>query len=97
MIYRFHPEAAAEHLETVSFYESRAVGLGEGYLAEFEALMIRVVQAPQAFRIERKPDIRRAHLGRFPFTVIYREVGSAVQVLAVMHKRRRPSYWTERL
>jgi toxin ParE1/3/4 len=97
VIYRFHPEAMAEHFDAVSFYRSRAAGLGEGYLAEFEALMVRVVQSPKAFRIQLKPDIRRAHLERFPFTVIYREAGSAVQVLAVMHKRRRPNYWVERL
>jgi plasmid stabilization system protein ParE len=95
--YGFHPEAEAEHYETVAFYESRQPGLGAGYLSEFEEVMGRVVELPQAFRIERKPNIRRAHLTRFPYTVIYREVEGAVQVLAVAHKRRRPSYWTGRL
>lgn len=96
MIYGFHPEAEAEHYEAIAFYEARRVGLGAGYLDEFEELMGRVIALPQAFRVERKPDIRRAHLDRFPYTVIYREVEGNVQVLAVAHKRRRPGYWAGR-
>ena len=96
MTYRFHPEAVAEHYEVIAFYESRLPGLGADYLAEFESLMLRVVQMPQAFRVEHQPGIRRVHLMRFPFTVIYREVEGAVQVLAVAHKRRRPHYWASR-
>ncbi|MDR3416225.1 MAG: type II toxin-antitoxin system RelE/ParE family toxin [Nevskia sp.] len=97
MIYRFHLEAEAEHYEAVAFYQSQRAGLGEGYLVEFEQVMACVVQAPQAFRVERKPDIRRAHLKRFPHTVIYRELEGAVQILAIAHKRRRPGYWSGRL
>lgn len=59
MNYRFHPEAVAEHLETTAFYRSKATGLGEDYLAEFEGLMVRVLHTPKGFRVEHKPDIRR--------------------------------------
>ena len=39
MTYEFHPEAEAEHLETVAFYETQRAGLGASYLAEFESIL----------------------------------------------------------
>ncbi|MGI8739750.1 MAG: type II toxin-antitoxin system RelE/ParE family toxin [Gammaproteobacteria bacterium] len=97
MNYRFHPAAEAEHLETIAFYESRRPGLGDRYLREFEQVMTHVAQASHRYRIERKPNIRRVSLVRFPLSVIFRNVGNSVQVLAVSHKRRRPGYWIDRL
>lgn len=97
MIYRFHPVAATEHYEIVEFYESCSTGLGRAYLLEFEQVMEQVVEAPHRYRIERSPNIRRASLPQFPYKVIYRELEGYVQVLAVSHQRRRPSYWAGRL
>lgn len=97
MIYRFHPAAQAEHLQTIQFYESRSKGLGGDYLFEFEALMRRVMEGPHRYRIERKPDIRRVSLVRFPHKVIYRQQGGVVQIMALAHKRQRPGYWSQRI
>lgn len=97
MTYRFHPLAEAEHYEAIQFYESRSAGLGRDYLSEFEQLMDNVVEAPHRCRIERKPDVRRATLRRFPYKVVYREFEAHIQILAVSHKRRRPGYWASRL
>ena len=97
MIYQFHPEAEAEHLETVAYYETRQAGLGASDLAEFESILDRICQAPNRYQIEREPDIRRIRLRRFPFTVLFRESEGTVQVLAVAHHHRRPSYWLSRI
>lgn len=97
MTYQFHPAAAAEHLDSIAFYESRLAGLGADYIAEFETTMRRVCAAPNSFRIDSPPDIRLAVMQRFPFNVLYRETGSSVQVLAVAHHRRRPGYWLGRV
>jgi len=35
-------------------------------------------------------------LRRFPFSVAYREVRETVQVVAVVHGRRKPGYWKGR-
>jgi plasmid stabilization system protein ParE len=90
--YFFLPAAEAEHLESVAFYETRRAGLGASYLASFETAMEHVVEAPRRYRIERNPDIRRIGLERFPFHVVFRETQNGVQVLAVAHNRRHPSY-----
>ena len=97
MSFQFHPEAEAEHLETVAYYETRRAGLGASYLAEFESGLEGVCEAPDRYPIEREPDIRRIRLKRFPFTVLFRESEGMVQVLAVAHHHRRPSYWLGRL
>lgn len=67
------------------------------YLLQFEAAMLKVMDAPERFRIEQKPDIRRALLMRFPYKIIYRLLEGQVQVLATAHKRRQPGYWLGRI
>jgi toxin ParE1/3/4 len=95
--YYFHPAAAAEHYENILFYENRRPGLGSAYLQDIERIMEHVMQDPLRYPVERKPNIRRVSLGRFPFTVIFRDLANSVQLLAIAHKRRRPGYWINRL
>jgi hypothetical protein len=54
---------------------------------------------PEQFpRFGRVHGVRCAHaVGRFPHLVIYMIVGEAVHVLAYMHPRQRPGYWTHRV
>jgi hypothetical protein len=33
---------------------------------------------------------------RFPFALIYRQLTGGIEILAVAHVRRRPSYWRDR-
>jgi len=94
--YYFHPAAEAEYLETIAYYESRKPGLGTMYLVEFEKIMVSVCESPYRCRIERKPDIRRRVMVRFPFTILYRVASGSVQILAVAHQKRRPVYWIGR-
>ncbi|MBT3722689.1 MAG: type II toxin-antitoxin system RelE/ParE family toxin [Gammaproteobacteria bacterium] len=97
MNYEFHPNAESEFLESVGFYESKVRGLGSAFIDEFETVADLVCESPKQRKIERDPDIRRAPLHRFPFSIIYREKPSIVQILAVAHDRRRPQYWLRRL
>ena len=97
MSYVFHPAAEADHLESVAYFESKRPGLGASYLAEFEEMMTHVCEVPHRYPIEKDTDIRRTGMDRFPYTVYFRETAGSVQVLAVAHHRRRPSYWLGRL
>lgn len=96
MKYQFHRAAVAEHLDNVTFYESRQRGLGADYLAEFESAMQRVCANPKMYQVECVPDIRKVVMPRFPFNVLFRELNGVIQVLSVAHHRRRPSYWINR-
>lgn len=39
MIVRFHPKALQEMMEAARYYENRAFGLGEDFLAAIESLL----------------------------------------------------------
>ena len=92
----FHPEAEAEHLETVVYYETRRAGLGALYLAAFEHALETVRISPKRYRIVHEPDIRRVTLARFPLSIIYRQTSERVEILAVAYHKRRPAYWIAR-
>ena len=96
-MYEFHPDAEAEFLESVGFYETRVNGLGQAFIDELESTIKLVCGAPQQNKIECEPDIRRVSLQRFPFSLIYRVKRPLIQILAVAHDRRRPQYWLDRL
>ena len=96
MNWRLHPDAAVEHEEQVAYYEERRVGLGARYHSATMLAITSACQTPFRFRIVRPPNIRKVSLRGFPYSVIYREVDSVVQVLGVAHHRREPGYWTRR-
>ncbi|PHS25278.1 MAG: hypothetical protein COA83_06215 [Methylophaga sp.] len=96
MNYSFHPAAEAEHLETIAYYESQRAGLGANYLAELERLMQDICQSPQRYPIKKEPGIRHKAMNQFPFAILYQENSEMVQILAVAHHRRRPTYWLGR-
>ena len=93
--YAFHPEAAAEFEEVSAFYELRMVGLGKSFAVEVERTVTHVREFPGAGSPSGM-SIRRALIPRFPYSLFYRIVGDAVQVIAVSHHRQRPGYWRHR-
>jgi hypothetical protein len=96
-MYSFHPAARVEHLEHVGYYEQIRPGLGMQYLGDFDETMSRVCEAPYRFRVERAPNIRILSFQKFPYSVIFREIIGAVELLSVPHNRQRPGYWAARL
>lgn len=96
MRYRLHPEAALEHAEQVAYYEAITPGLGKRYHAAFRAAVLQVCEAPDRYKMVQPPAIRRASLRGFPFSILFRVSEDVVQVLAIAHHRRRPSYWVNR-
>lgn len=60
-------------------------------MAELDVALDRIGEAPRTW----PPYIagtRRYLLRRFPFFVVFREVGDRVQIVAVAHARRQPGY-----
>lgn len=97
MNYFFSEAARVEHLEHVAYYESCQAGLGERYLLAFDAAMSVVCKAPDRFKVEFPPAIRKYHVPGFPYSILYRVVDSDIEVLVVAAHRRRPGYWLDRL
>ena len=92
----FLTAAEEEMLEASDYYEKEAVGLGRDFLAEVQHTVHAIVENPYAGRVVRQP-IRRRLLRGFPFGILYRVDAHEIVVLAVMHLRRRPGYWIDRV
>lgn|GEM_PF-993612 len=80
MSYFFHEAASAEQLEYAAYYESCQVGLGARYLSAFDEAMDKVCQYPDRYRVEFPPNIRKFCIPSFPYNILYRLVGSTVEV-----------------
>jgi len=93
----FHPDAEAEYLEAIAYYETRKPGLGAVFIAEVEHFLARVCDAPYRYPVQRQPDVRVIRLHRFPFKMLFREHNGTVEILAIAHDHRRPAYWLGRL
>jgi plasmid stabilization system protein ParE len=91
----FHPEARSEFHQSALYYESPQIGLGRRFVEAVRDAIARIRTQPLLFR-ETEPGIRRCRTLRFPYGVIYRLKGGAVEVLAVMHLSRKPGYWKHR-
>ena len=90
-------EAAKDEMrESREYYEAQRVGLGEDFLRAVEDAIRRIEAFPNAWsRLSNK--VRRCRTNRFPHGVVYALRGNEIVVLAVMHLKRRPGYWRDRL
>ncbi len=88
-------QAEIDVADAVAWYEDQRSGLGNELLDELDSLMERVVQSPFQFPQIRN-EVRRALLGRFPYSVYFRVSDEAVVLIAVLHQHRDPRTWQKR-
>jgi len=93
---RFLFPAEIEMLDAVAFYEKQVAGLGDSFLSIIAVAIGDLCAQPDSW-----PDIgdgtRKRPLRRFPYSVLYHIDEGDIVIVAVMHQRRRPHYWVERL
>lgn len=92
---RLHPEAQRDFDLGVDWYLRHSPLAAERFVNEVRAALTLVGEAPQRWPLLTK-DLRRYVMASFPYSVIYRAVGSEVHVYAVAHAKRRPDYWRRR-
>ena len=91
----FHPEALEELEEQAVFYDQRSEGLGERFTAQVETAAALAASMP-GIGSPYKHRTRRVFPKDFPFSVVYRELGQALVIIAVAAFRRKPGYWRHR-
>jgi len=92
----FHELAAKELLDARDYYDDFVFGLGKKFIIEIERC-IKIIKAnPLAYPIIRE-NIRRAVVIKFPCSILYLVDKKIVYVLAIMHQKRKPTYWAERI
>jgi toxin ParE1/3/4 len=92
----FHPEASEEYTRAIQFYAAIRPELGVRLYDEIERVIQEVRRQPDRFS-RFNPPARRARARKFPYSVIYLDEPDRVWILAIMHAKRRPGYWRERL
>ncbi len=92
---RFHPEAEQEAQRAFQWYNERSASAARAFLADLDHAILRVTEAPARWP-HYQGTTRRYIFQRFPFSLIYRIMDDAIEVIAVAHHRRRPGYWSNR-
>ena len=96
VVVAWHRLAALELHEAAGFLASKRSGLRDVFLSEAERCVAAIAEHPEAGQLIGSI-VRRRMLRRFPYAILYCAGDSEVRILAVMHLRRRPSYWLDRL
>jgi len=91
-----HPEADAEFAETVRYYAAIDPQLGARFYLEMQRLIRVVCDQPDRFNHFSLPARRALAMG-FPYSVVYLQEADRIWIVAVMHAKRRPGYWRQRL
>lgn len=98
MSFSFHPDARAEYLEAIAYYEGQSPGLGADFAEAFEAALAFVLNHPQAASLVHPSGVRRRSFpSPFLYSVLYAPEPSGLLIVAVAHHRRRPEYWRSRV
>lgn len=94
----FDSEAAEELEAAAAWYEVQQSGLGADLLAEALRAVSVISESPTAWPVvNRKRNVRKFLLARFPYAVYYVPREDEILVLAVAHGSRHPGYWRRRL
>ncbi|HEV3073451.1 MAG TPA: type II toxin-antitoxin system RelE/ParE family toxin [Thermoanaerobaculia bacterium] len=93
--YSFHPLAETELVDAAKYYEARSTGLGHSFLAAVRHAIQQILAYPESSPVVRR-GLRRIALRRFPYSLIYAIEFGEIKIIAVMHQKRRPSYWKGR-
>ena len=94
--YGFHPEAMAEADAAAQFYEEQQPGLGRRFVDALSDAITRIRRNPQLYR-RVSGNMKKCRMLRFPYGVIFRDQEECLEIIAVMHLKRKPGYWKSRV
>lgn len=87
----YHAAVQREVDDACCWYDERKEGLGNEFFQEFERVLEKIAENPQAFPLT-PFGRRKAQLKRFPYAIAYRVLPDRVRVLSVHHDKRHPAY-----
>lgn len=97
MRFSFHPEAEAEFVQAIEYYEECEASLGYDFAVEVYSAIDRTIAYPKAWSIIEGGLIRRSLVRRFPYGILYAEEDNGLLIVAVMHLNRDPDCWKHRV
>jgi toxin ParE1/3/4 len=91
-----HPAALQEAKSAVQWYLAKNETAAIKFAAELDKALELIAESPTRWP-RGEQETRRFVLKRFPFAIMYREKEKTIEVIAIAHGHRRPSYWQGRL
>ena len=91
-----HPEADDEFQAAIEVHQTESQELGVRFYREVLTTLARIESHPRAWPRLRGA-VRKCLVTGFPFKLLYTIDPDRILVVAVMHAKRRPDYWTARL
>ena len=92
---KFLADAIVETRAAFLWYRKRSDIAAGRFREEINRAIDAIGNSPEAWPAY-VHETRRYLLRRFPFFVVYRVMPNKIQVVAVVHARRRPGYWKDR-
>lgn len=88
---------AEDDLEnSAEYYNEQQQGLGNEFLLEVKAVILRIEDNPYQFpKIEK--EARKASVNRFPFAVFFVVEDDLISVFSIFHFSRNPNIWKNRI
>ena len=90
-----HVDAREEILEALTWYGERSRLAARAFVQELNSTVILADRSPETWP-HSHGDTRHIVFPRFPFKLVFRMRGETLEIVAVAHQRRRPSYWHNR-
>ncbi len=88
----FDPDAKAEFLAAVHYYESCQSGLGRRFKLIVQSAIKNIAKTPFQYRLIHAP-FRRYLLPKFPYAIMFSIEPDHIRIIAVAHTKRKPEYW----
>ena len=92
---KFLDDAIVEARVAFLRYRERSDLAAGRFRDEFNRAITAISSSPEAWPTY-VHETRRYLFRRFPFFVVYRMIPEGIQVVTVVHARRRPGYWKDR-
>ena len=88
--------ARDERRDAVKFYRAESREAARAFERDFLSVVAVLKERP-LIGAPHLLDTRRKVFAHFPYSVIYRVKENVITIFAVMHDRRDPEYWAERV
>ena len=96
LLLEFHQDARVDVVEAYDWYAERSQSAADAFQAELQRAGMAIQRSPLLWG-NYLFGTRRYLMKRFPYIVIYRVAEDRIEIIAVIHGRRRPGFWKVRL
>ena len=94
---RTHPEATAELDEQLAYLKTKELPWSATKFADaYDAALTKIVSHPTRGHFVWR-EFRRYNIPGQSYALIYREEGTVIFLIALMHEKRHPDYWKSRV